>query len=101
MDVANLMIFLWWSKFHTEEFALVVFGEDAGLPLPDGLKFTGGAGVVNVKTVVSLDSKIDFVSFHKNYIWKLNANCADFADCARQEEIDFREIRIISAIRIV
>jgi hypothetical protein len=68
MDVANLMILLGQSKFHVEKFAVVVLGEVAGLPLPDGLLLTGGAGVVNVKTVVSLDSKIDFVSFHKNYI---------------------------------
>ena len=54
--------------FHAEEFAGVVLGEKASLPLPNGLLLTGGAGVVNVKTVVSLDSKIDFVSFHKNYI---------------------------------
>jgi len=52
------------GKFHAEKFALVVFGEGAGLPLPDGLLLTGGAGVVNVETVVSLDLKIDFVSFH-------------------------------------
>ena len=31
----------------------------------------------------------------------LNANCVDFANCARQEVIGFREIRIISAICIV
>lgn len=68
MDVANLMILLGQSKFHVEKFAVVVLGEVAGLPLPDGLLLTGGAGVVNVETVVSLDSKIDFVSFHKNYI---------------------------------
>ena len=101
MDVAKLMILLGQSKFHVDKFTLVVIGEDAGLPLPDGLLLTGGTGMVNVETIVSLDSKIDFVTFHKNYIWTLNANCADFADCVRQEEIDFREIRIISAIRIV
>ena len=68
MDVANLMILLGQSKFHVEKFAVVVLGEVAGMPLPDGLLLTGGAGVVNVETVVSLDSKIDFVTFHKNYI---------------------------------
>ena len=66
MDVANLMILLGQSKFHVEKFALVVLGKVAGLPLPDGLLFTGGTGMVNVETIVSLDSKIEFVSFHNN-----------------------------------
>ena len=58
-----------FSKFYSKEFALVVFGEVAGLPLPDGFLLTGGTGVVNVETVVSLDFKIDFVSFHNNFVW--------------------------------
>jgi len=65
---AKLAVIFRECKFHANKFALVILGKEAGLPLPDGLLLTGGAGVVNVKTVVSLDSKIDFVSFHKNYI---------------------------------
>ena len=58
------MIILGWGKFHAEEFALVVLGKAAGLPLPDGLLLAGGTGVVHIETIVSLDFKIDFISFH-------------------------------------
>ena len=83
MDVANLMILLGQSKFHVEKFAVVVLGEVAGLPLPDGLLLTGGAGVVNVETVVSLDFTINFVSFHNNFVWvNSTTDSSEFSELA-------------------